>query len=255
MNILFTKGDFHYFEKVGQENLRIMPGTIIAKFINLILSWFAVVAFLLGFLLQSFQGTDKLFAFFTANFSTNPVNYILKLIIVFVLAPILMTITIPIPWMLLDTRLKAYSSGAKINSFVGKVIQSRVNSLFAIGGIATLLIQNLSLNNFGSIILSAVFFVIGYLAFPTILMVTLYNMLFQVQYYESFLREIPVPFGTTRIDVETKFTKAEESKDEDQSKGTEPQLDMSKTEITELQSEPTSPELQQDLPNDSSDNE
>ena len=166
-----------------------------------------------------------------------------------------MTITIPIPWMLLDTRLKAYSSGAKINSFVGKVIQSRVNSLFAIGGIATLLIQNLSLNNFGSIILSAVFFVIGYLAFPTILMVTLYNMLFQVQYYESFLREIPVPFGTTRIDVETKFTKAEESKDEDQSKGTEPQLDMSKTEITELQSEPTSPELQQDLPNDSSDNE
>lgn len=207
MNILFTKGDFHYFEKVDSDDLRIMPGTIIAKFINLILSWFAVTAFLLGFLLSVFPGSttaDKLTTFFTATPGLT-LEYILKLLIVFVLSPLLMTITVPIPWMLLDTRLKAYNSSAKINSFVGRAVQSRLNGLFAVGGIGTLLLQGLNADN----IILAVVFIFGFLAFPTILVVTLYNMLFQVKYYESFLKEIPVPFGTTRIDSETKFSTQE----------------------------------------------
>ena len=42
----------------------------------------------------------------------------------------------------------------------------------------------------------------------------LYNMLFQVEYYEAFLQGIPVPFGTTTIEMEQKFlTKNNESKE------------------------------------------
>ena len=206
-HLLLTKGDIHYFEKVDRKTLRINVGTIIGKFINLLLSWFAVTAFLLGFLLTFFNGTtsatsDKLYAFITSEFVFNNLsNYILKLLIVFVLGPILMTITVPIPWMLLDSHLKAYSSSSKINSFVGKAVQTRLNSVFALGGFITLILQNLSLNT----IVLVIVFIFGILAFPSMLMITLYNMLFQVQYYETFLKAIPVPFGTTKIEMEIKF--------------------------------------------------
>jgi hypothetical protein len=208
-NILITKGDIHYFEKVERETLRISPNTIIAKFINLLLSWFAVTAFLLGFLLPLFSGAgqnEKLFSFLTSNL-TDIGNYILKCLVVFVLAPILMSLTVPIPWMLLDARLKAYNSGAKINSFVGRAIQGKLNSIFAIGGVVALIMQNLSLDT----IVLVIVFIFSFLAFPSMITVTLYNMLFQVQYYESFLREIPVPFGTTKVEMELKFKKNDQS--------------------------------------------
>ena len=202
-NILITKGDIHYFEKVDREDLRIIPGTVIAKFINLLISWFAVTVFLLGFLLFLFPGGDssaKLVSFFQPS---DFLVLLFKYIIVFLLAPILMSITVPIPWMLLDTRLKAYSSGAKINSFVGHAVQVRLNSIFAVGGIVTLVIQNLK----PDVIILIIVFIFVFLSFPSMLMVSLYNMLFQVQYYESFLREIPVPFGTTSVQMEVKFQK------------------------------------------------
>lgn len=213
MNILFTKGDIHYFEKVDTKNLRIMPGTIIAKFINILLSWFAITAFLLGFLLPLFSGktsADKLYAFFTSDIS-NPFNFILKILIVFVLGPLLMTITVPIPWMLLDTRLKAYNSATKVNTFVGSAVQTRLNSIFAISGIVTLIMQNLSLDT----IVLVIVFIISILAFPAMLMITLYNMLFQVQYYESFLVQIPVPFGISKLDLEVKFSNKSENEPSD----------------------------------------
>ena len=209
-NMLITKGDVHYFEKVDREDLRIMPGTIIAKFINLLLSWFAVTVFLLGFLLFLFSGSstsDKLLSFFQSN---DIFNYLFKCVIVFFIAPVFMSLTVPIPWMLLDTRLKAYNSGAKINSFVGRAIQIRLNSIFAIGGIVTLVLQNLSADT----IILIIVFIFAFLSFPAMLMVTLYNMLFQVQYYESFLREIPVPFGTTSVETELKFKKQSENLEE-----------------------------------------
>ena len=123
-----------------------------------------------------------------------------------------MSITIPIPWMLIDTYLKSYNSRTKTNSFVGKAIQAKLSPLFAIGGLVTLIVQNISLD---TIVLIAVF-AVAILAFPTIIMVTLYNMLFQVKYYESFLRKIPVPFGTTSVQMEVKFKKDSENTDQQQ---------------------------------------
>lgn len=250
MNILFTKGDFHYFEKVELENLRITPNTILNKFINLILSWFAVTAFLLGFFLPLFYGatgSDKLYSFFTASLGLS-LAYILKLLIVFVFAPLLMSITVPIPWMLLDAQLKAYNSSNRTNSFVGKAVQTRVNSLFAIGGIVTLLIQNLTFDN----IVTAIIFIFSFLAFPTILIVTLYNMLFRVQYYESFLKEIPVPFGKTRVEMETKFTKDEESENKEPVDSVDSSNEPNQSENKQEQFESTPVNTQQDIDNDSS---
>ncbi len=204
LNMVITKGDIHYFEKVEAETLRITPNSIISKFINLILAWIAVVAFLLGFLLSLFTGKSKIYTFFTVQWNSGmPIDYLLKIIIIFVLSPLLMSITIPIPWMLIDTKLKAYSSATKTNNFVGRAVQAKLSPLFAIGGLITLIMQNLSIDT----IILIVIFVIAILALPSVLMVTLYNMLFQVKYYESFLREIPVPFGTTKVDMEVKFQK------------------------------------------------
>lgn len=229
MNILITKGDIHYFEKVELHELRITPGVVISKFINLILAWFAVTAFLLGFLLQFFSSSatkSKIITFFTTEWNSGPVylfDYFLKIIIIYILAPLLMSITIPIPWMLIDTRLKAYSSGTKTNSFVGRAVQARLSPLFAIGGILTLVMQNLSLETLVGVII----FILAILALPSIIMVTLYNMLFQVKYYESFLKEIPVPFGTTSVQMETKFQKQDEPQSQDQDKPDSPDSDES----------------------------
>ena len=207
---------FIILKKVNEENLRITPINVISKFINLLLAWLAVTAFILGFLLPFFSGSTsnaKLYSFFTSEIgSGNIINYILKIIIVFVLSPLLMSITIPIPWMLIDTYLKSYNSRTKTNSFVGKAIQAKLSPLFAIGGLVTLIVQNISLD---TIVLIAVF-AVAILAFPTIIMVTLYNMLFQVKYYESFLRKIPVPFGTTSVQMEVKFKKDSENTDQQQ---------------------------------------
>lgn len=208
-NMIFTKGDIHYFEKVELEDLRIVPGIVIAKFINLLMSYLAITAFLLGIFLGFFNGTDstaKLITFFESNLSNDPVAYVLKLILVFVLAPLLLTLTIPIPWMLIDTKLKAYNSKLKINSLVGKSIQKLLTPIFAIGGLATLLLQNLT----PDVIILFLTFIFIFLAFPSILMVTLYNMIFQVKYYESILRSIPVPYGTTKVEMELKFKKTED---------------------------------------------
>lgn len=213
-NLLLTKGDMHYFEKVDEENLRITPINVISKFINLLLAWLAVTAFILGFLLPLFSGSTsnaKLYSFFTAEFGSGSlIDYILKIIIVFVLAPLLMSITIPIPWMLIDAHLKSYNTNTKTNAFVGRAIQTKLSPLFAIGGLITLIVQNISVDT----IILIVIFAIAILAFPTIIMVTLYSMLFQVKYYESFLRKIPVPFGTTSVQMEVKFQKQSDNADE-----------------------------------------
>ena len=46
----------------------------------------------------------------------------------------------------------------------------------------------------------------------------LYNMLFQVEYYEAFLRRIPVPFGATIIEMEQKFLSKNNESEETSSK-------------------------------------
>ncbi|MHA2289866.1 MAG: hypothetical protein ACXABG_13865, partial [Promethearchaeota archaeon] len=120
--IVLTKGDAHYFEKLGDSERKVIPGVAINKFINLLLTWLAVTAFLIGIFLPLLgslltpgeNSEQSILRFLTANFD-DPLYYVIKLIFVLLLTPILLNIVIPIPWMLIDTQLKSYSSGPGIN--------------------------------------------------------------------------------------------------------------------------------------------
>lgn len=249
-NMIFTKGNQHYFEKVPESDLRIKPGLIIAKFINLLMSWLAVSAFLLGIVMNYVDNT-WLADFFTANLfgsSPNYALYFVKVLLILVAAPILMTVVIPIPWMLLDVRLKAFHSGSKQVFLVGRAIQARLNPIFAVGGLVSLVMANLSVD----LIVQLISFVIAFLCFPSVLIVTLYYMLFQVKYYESFLRRIPVPYGTTKVVMEVKFKKPEaeektaEEVEEEKVEGSPDEQSSEATPETEVTNAPETTETVRD---------
>lgn len=227
LNIIFTKGDIHYFEKTTEEELKILPSHIISKFINLLLSWLAVSAFVIGVLLPlgdiiivafgnpigafGNPNQDRMLRFFNPDFGTFPIMYIYKLILIFVISPLLLSIVWPIPWMLIDTKLKSYKSGLKLNFLVGKQLQSRLSAFFAVGGLVTLFITFATdIPAFINFIIAFLGFVLFFLGLPSAIIVLLYNLLFQVQYYESILTAIPVPFGSTKVEMEVKIKKKPE---------------------------------------------
>ncbi|MHA1991744.1 MAG: hypothetical protein ACW981_12845 [Candidatus Hodarchaeales archaeon] len=211
LKIVLTKGDSHYFEKMGVSERKITPALTINKFINLLLTWLAVVAFLIGIFIPligglpffSGSGTPEIYItdFLNANFN-NLAYYFIKIIFVLFLSPILLLIVIPIPWMLIDTQLKSYSSGPRINHMVGRLVQQRVASLFAIGGIVSLILVNQTFEFYFALI----GFILFFIGFPVALVSFFYNLLFQLEYYDEFIKIIPVPLGITSVAMESKIT-------------------------------------------------
>ncbi len=224
MNIIITKGDMHYFEKTIEEERKVVPGLVIGKFINLLISWLAVSAFVIGLFYLPIAGLifgepsqqQQILNFFEPDPFVNPILYLFKLLLIFIISPLLLSIIIPVPWMLIDTKLKAYNSKIKLNFLVGRQLQARLSVLFAIGGLVTLFLSFISrldlLLEFALLFIS---FVILFIGLPSAIIVMLYNMLFQVEYYEAFLRGIPVPYGTTTIEMEQKFTPKSDLLEED----------------------------------------
>ncbi|OLS16627.1 MAG: hypothetical protein HeimC3_52710 [Candidatus Heimdallarchaeota archaeon LC_3] len=218
LKIVFTKGDSHYFEKLGVSERKINPGMAINKFINLLLSWLAVSAFLIG-------STIRLFDFPVSEFliSNDNLLYIfLRYIFVLIISPVLLLIVIPIPWMLTDTQLKSYSSKLRLNNLVGRLVQQRVASLFAIGGVISLFLISPSIE----LLLALIGFIIIFVGLPASLVAFLYNLLFQMEFYDEFIKTIPVPYGLTQIIMESKSIEddsKEISKTEESEKVTEVQ--------------------------------
>ena len=218
LKIVLTKGDSHYFEKLGESERKIIPGLALNKFINLLLSWLAVSAFLIG-------GTIRLFNFPVTTFltSNDDLLYVfLRYIFVLIISPILLLIVIPIPWMLIDTQLKNYSSGSRLNNLVGRLVQQRVASLFAIGGVVSLFLISATLET----LIALIVFIIIFVGLPASLVALFYNLLFQMEFYDEFIKTIPVPYGLTQVIMESKTIKnhkEENLKTSPESKGVENQ--------------------------------
>ncbi|MHA1984184.1 MAG: hypothetical protein ACW967_07505 [Candidatus Hodarchaeales archaeon] len=215
LKIVLTKGDSHYFEKMGVSERKITPALSINKFINLLLTWLAVVAFLIGIFIPliggfpffsgpGFTPGEYITDFFNANFN-NLAYYFIKIIFVLFVSPLLLLIVIPIPWMLIDTQLKSYSSGPRINHVVGRLVQQRLTSLFAIGGIVSLILVNQDFDFYFALI----GFILFFIGLPVALVSFFYNLLFQLEYYDEFIKIIPVPLGITSVAMESKITKLE----------------------------------------------
>ena len=188
---------------------KITAPIIFGKFLNLLIVWLSVVAFLIGVILP-FLGIIfpananttylRVIVFLQSNTQSNWLIYLLKIVLVLFIAALLLTIVIPIPWMLIDSQLKGYLAEQRVNFFVGSQLQQRLASLFAIGGLLSLVLTNFTLD----FIIAFLVFTFLFVSLPAVIVTFLYNFFFQVSHYQVFMQEIPVPYGNTQVVMETK---------------------------------------------------
>ncbi|MHA2297328.1 MAG: hypothetical protein ACXAEU_14800 [Candidatus Hodarchaeales archaeon] len=213
--LLFVRGDKYYFEKVSEEEHVVTGPFVLSRFITFFISWLSISSSLVSLFGNILGGL------FFPGPTIDPVINLLgnnglegiawKFLLIMVIAPLILTLIIPITWLLLDVRLKALHSGSMTNWFVGTKVQSRLNGFISIGALIALggsfgldqLVDKLTT------IISLVFYCIFYISFPMILIITLYSLLFHTTFYEKFLDAIPVPYGETNVEFFVKERKYE----------------------------------------------
>ena len=221
LKALLLKGDQAYFEKLGESERKIGAPIVIGKLIALIIAWLSIVAFFISFFLQYLDilwlppidyvtaGSDltsiRAQKLFDADL-TNPAAYLVKVLIVLFLSPVVLSIVVPLPWMLIDSNLKSYASGPRINNFVGRIVGQRISSVFFFAGLVSV-ISIVPATSLLPFLVSMIVFVLLFIALPASIVVFLYHILFNVQYYNVFVDLIPVPFGLTRVDMQAKSAK------------------------------------------------
>ncbi len=187
---VWTKGNAHYFEKVSEEERYVKHSHLTSKFIALVIAWTSLAATLVSV----WVGDGNI-----VKFVEDPSTFelFIQFILVFVLSPLALTIFIPVSWMLLDVKLKAYHTGQKINWYVGKKVQQTLSSYVTLGAI----IASASAIGFDKLrtVLDIFLMVFSWVGLACFLIVFLYSILFQIGYYDVFLETIPVPYGETDV--------------------------------------------------------
>ncbi|MHA1167288.1 MAG: hypothetical protein ACTSRU_05660 [Candidatus Hodarchaeales archaeon] len=210
--LIFVKGDKYYFEKVSEEAHDVKGPQVLARFINLLIAWISISSslvsifgnFIMKIIYDANPVTDPLLADPVIRFlsSTALLEILLKFLLIIIIAPLILTLIVPISWLLLDVHLKALQSSSMTNWYVGKKVQARLNSFVSIGALVALGgsfgIENLA--NKLITIVSLVFYCLFYVSFPIILIVILYSLFFHTTFYESFLEAIPIPYGETKVE-------------------------------------------------------
>ena len=102
-----------YFEELEEEELKIIPGQIISRFINLLIAWTSISATLISLVAGFVYGSDAddLSGFLE---STNLLDIFLKILLVLIIAPLALTLFIPVSWMLLDVHMKAWNKKNRV---------------------------------------------------------------------------------------------------------------------------------------------
>lgn len=209
LRLLLIKNSQCYFEKLSESERKINATIIFNKLINLLIVWLSIVAFLIGVILPFLSfifpasantANSQVLLFLQSSIQSNGLIYLVKILLVMFIAPLLLTIVIPIPWMLIDSQLKGYLELPRINFFIGSLIQQKLASLFAIGGLISLILSNINLQ----FIISFIIFIFLFISLPAVLVTFLYNLFFQISHYQVFMQEIPVPYGNTQVIMEAK---------------------------------------------------
>ena len=196
--MVFTKGNKHYFEKLTEEERKIKHGHIISKLITLIITWASVSTALISIFL-SLTGDSNVIAFLN---NSDPITVFIRILIILILTPLILSFMIPMGWFLLDVKLKAFDTRTKICWFVGTKIDRMLRNIITIGSMMTAL--GATFGDFLAKIIAVMqiftySFVISGLA--GVLTILLYYILFSGGFYDIFLSSIDVPFGITHLEI------------------------------------------------------
>lgn len=197
--MLMTKGNKHYFEKLTEKERKIKHGHIISKLITLILTWASVSTALISIFL-SITGDDNVIAFLSNN--SDMITVLIRILIILILTPLILSFMIPMGWFLLDVKLKAFDTRSKTCWYVGTKVDRMLRNIITIGSMMAALGTT-----FGDLLakVTAVLqiftysFVISGLA--GVITILLYYILFSGGFYDIFLTTINVPFGITHLEI------------------------------------------------------
>ncbi len=224
--MLFTKGNVHYIEHVPEEEDKKGAGVLISKTISLIIVWasmaallFSVAASVLSLILGDFDpanfivldsaqrnaiGLPKL------DFIGSFITIAFQFTVIYFLSPLLLTVIIPIPWMLIDVRLKAFDEKKwKINWYIGQKVQQRTRNLVSIGAILALG-ASFPLYSRAEVILQMIALILVYMALPSVIIALLYLLLFQSRLKPEIIKACDVPYGKTKVELEEDDASVEE---------------------------------------------
>ncbi len=187
-----------YFEELEEEDLRIAPNFIFARFLNLLIAWTSISATLVSLMAQiRYDGDSEKLAKFLE--SGDLIEIILKILIVLIIAPLALTLFVPTSWMLLDVHMKAWNKKKRTSWFVGTKVQNKTRSFIAIGAVVT------SASAIGidqlELVVSIFLLIIAWVGMACVLVVLLYTLLFHAGYKEAFTETIKIPSGETSLDL------------------------------------------------------
>lgn len=196
--MVFTKGNKHYFEKLTEEERKIKHGHIISKLITLIITWASVSTALISIFL-GLTGDSNVIAFLN---NSDLITVLIRILIILILTPLILSFMIPMGWFLLDVKLKAFDTRTKICWFVGTKIDRMLRNIITISSMMTAL--GATFGDFLAKIIAVMqiftySFVISGLA--GVITILLYYILFSGGFYDIFLSSIDVPFGITHLEI------------------------------------------------------
>ncbi len=227
VKLLFTKGDVHYIEYVPEKEQRFSFGHVISKFIALLIVWasmaatlFTTLAGLVSIIFKDFNPANFIVldnAQRTA-IGLNQIDllgqilYILaQILVIYILSPLILTFIVPLPWMLIDVKLKAFNSKAKINWYIGQKVQARARSIVSIAAIASVG-ASFALFTRIEVVLQMIALILVYMALPSIIVSLFYLLLFQSRFRKEITKACEVPFAITKVEVVEIAEEKEEEK-------------------------------------------
>ncbi|MFX0171048.1 MAG: hypothetical protein ACFE9L_03940 [Candidatus Hodarchaeota archaeon] len=210
LRLVFTRGNVHYLEFVPVEKRKIAIPHILNKYIALLIAWVSVSAFLLNVIAGPIAEGDPT-GILRPTGSLAILAFLLRSMIIFILVPLVFTLIYPLGWMLVDAKLKAYSSATKLNWFVGTKVSNLTGglitlaSLFALGADA---IFSSDIIPRAQLMAELVFFCIINVSLTVVLITIFYNVFFHGKFYQMITESIEVGFGITSVTLTDEFGKA-----------------------------------------------
>ncbi len=192
-----------YFEDLTEKELKVGPGHILSRFIGLLIAWTSISATLVslvaGFIYDS--DPDRLKEFLE---SSSLVDVLLKFLLVLMIAPIVLTIFVPISWMLLDIHMKAWNKKNRTAWYVGAKVENKTKGYIAAGAI----IASAGAIGIDQLDLVVTIFLlnIAWIGLACVLVVLQYSLLFHAGYREIFLETVTIPFGHTELTLKERPT-------------------------------------------------
>ncbi|MFX0014868.1 MAG: hypothetical protein ACFFB2_00290 [Promethearchaeota archaeon] len=196
LKLFFTRGDIHYLEYIPVEKRKISMPHILNKYIALVLAWVSVSAFLFQLLANLFTSNDpgKILN------PEDPIIFLLRTLVLFILVPLIFTLIYPLSWMLIDARLKAYNSASKLNWLVGTRVANLTGGFITIGSLVFIGADVLnSPQERGNLILGLVIFCLIHVSLIVILVSLFYNIFFYGKFYQRIIEDVEVGFGITDV--------------------------------------------------------